>query len=74
MHAVPTVTLGQEKELYCFKNKLVHHAAEKPVDSAVFLPHFPFCSDLILLQWYYSCRWGGRLHTKVSFKHINMNI
>lgn len=60
---------------YCvFKKELVHPAAEKPVDSAVFLPHFPFCSDLTLPQCYYSCRWNGTLHTKVSFSHINMNI
>lgn len=57
-----------------FKKELVRPAAEKPVDSAVFLPHFPFCSDLTLPQCYYSCRWSETLHTKVSFSHINMNI
>lgn len=57
-----------------FKKEPVHPAAEKPVDSAVFLPHFPFCSDLTLPQCHYSCRWSGTLHTKVSFSPINMNI
>lgn len=57
-----------------FKKELVRPTAEKSVDSAVFLPHFPFCSDLTPPQCYYSCRWSETLHTKVSFSHINMNI
>lgn len=62
LQAVPAATLAQAKALYSFKHKLVHHAAERLyVDSAAFLPHFPFCSDLTLLQCHYSCRWGGRL-------------
>lgn len=63
-----------EWQLCGFKKELVHPAAEQPVDSAVFLPHFPFCSDLTLPQCYHSCRWSGTLHTKVSFSHINMTI
>lgn len=66
--------LGCEWQPCGFKRELVHPAAEKPVDSAVFLPHFPFCSDLTLPQCRYSCGWSGTLHTKVSFSHINMSI
>lgn len=63
-----------ERQSCGFKKEPVHPAAEKPVDSAAFLPHFPFCSDLTPPQCHYSCRWSGALHTKVSFSHINMNI
>lgn len=63
-----------EWQLCGFKKELVHPAAEKPVDSAVFLPHFPFCGDLTLPQCCYSCRRSGTRHTKVSFSHINMSI
>lgn len=56
-----------------FKKELVHPAAEKLVDSAVFLPHSPFCSDLTPPQCHYSCTRSGTPHTKVSFSHIHRN-